>query len=100
MCTDPRVFRVHPLIADAPFLLPLQGDRALLNMEVFGRRLAFLRHHANLKQRDLAERCCVSVQAVSKWERGLSCPDILILDDIAAVLGVEVKDLFTLENIG
>ncbi len=71
----------------------------MLNMESFGRRLAFLRHQANLKQRDLAERCCVSIQAVSKWERGQSCPDILILDELAAVLGVEVKDLFLLEDV-
>ncbi len=71
----------------------------MLDMELFGRRLAYLRHQANLRQRDLAERCCLSVQAVSKWERGLSCPDILILDEIAAILGVEVKDLFSTENV-
>ena len=66
----------------------------MIDMKNFGRRLAELRRNANLKQREIATRCSVSVQAVSKWERGQSCPDILILDDLAAALGVEVKDLF------
>ena len=70
----------------------------LLNMETFGKRIASLRHQSKLKQHEVAERCCVSVQAVSKWERGQSCPDILILDDLAAALGVEVKDLFSTED--
>ena len=66
----------------------------LLDMKKFGRRIATLRHLAHLRQQDIADKCHVSVQAISKWERGQSCPDILILDDLAAVLGVEVKDLF------
>ena len=72
----------------------------MLNMELFGRRLAELRHKQQLTQRDIAQHCCVSVQAVSKWERGQSCPDILILDELASVLGVEVKDLFETKQIG
>ena len=71
----------------------------MLNMEYFGRRLAYLRHQQHLTQREIAQHCCVSVQAVSKWERGQSCPDLLILDDLAAVLGVEVKDLFIIERV-
>ncbi len=70
----------------------------MLNMEDFGRRLAFLRHKQNLTQRSVAEHCCVTVQAVSKWERGQSCPDILMLDELANILGVEIKDFFDQEK--
>ena len=66
----------------------------MIDIKIFGRRLSHLRHVANLKQQDVAEKCFVSVQAVSKWERGQSCPDLLILDELASVLGVEIKDLF------
>lgn len=66
----------------------------MLDMESFGRRLAELRHKQNLTQRTVAERCCVSIQAVSKWECGKSCPDLLILDELAKVLRVEIKDFF------
>ena len=66
----------------------------MLDLKKFGRRLSYLRHLSDLKQQDVAEKCFVSVQAVSKWERGLSCPDLLMLDDLALALGVEIKDLF------
>ena len=66
----------------------------MLNIKEFGRRIATLRRAAHLRQQDVAKKCRVSVQAVSKWERGQNCPDILILDELAAALGVEIKDLF------
>ena len=66
----------------------------MIDIKNFGQRLSELRHNANLKQQDVAEKCFVSIQAVSKWERGQSCPDLLILDDLASALGVEIKDLF------
>ncbi len=66
----------------------------MIDIKNFGQRLSELRHNANLKQQDVAEKCFVSIQAVSKWERGQSCPDLLILDDLALVLGVQIKDLF------
>jgi len=65
-----------------------------LTMEEFGRKLAFLRRKKNLTQKQLADHFCVSVQAVSKWECGQSCPDILILDELAKLLGAEIKDFY------
>jgi len=66
----------------------------VLTMEEFGRKLAFLRRKKNLTQKQLADHFCVSVQAVSKWECGQSCPDILILDELAKLLGAEIKDFY------
>ena len=66
----------------------------MLNMETFGRRIASLRQRAGLTQNDVAEVCLVTVQAVSKWKRGLSCPDALMLERIAKALGVEIQELF------
>jgi len=66
----------------------------LSDVELFGRRLATLRRCAGLTQNDVAVACNVTVQAGSKWECGRSCPDILMLEDIAAVLGVPIQELF------
>ena len=66
----------------------------MLNMESFGRRLAALRQCAGMTQSDVAEVCNVTVQAVSKWECGRSCPDALMLSRIADALGVEIQELF------
>ena len=66
----------------------------MLNTEEFGRRLASLRHQSGKKQRELADELGLTPQAVSKWERGLSCPDILILDELSLSLGVPISALF------
>ena len=47
----------------------------------------------NLSQEDFAMKLCVVRQTVSKWEKGLSLPDIQMLMKIAEVLGVSVHDL-------
>ena len=66
----------------------------MLNTEEFGRRLAKLRRQMGKKQREVADDLGVTPQAVSKWERGLSCPDILMLDELASSLGVCIAELF------
>ena len=66
----------------------------MLNTEEFGRRLASLRRQSGKKQREVAEELGLTPQAVSKWERGLSCPDILMLDELASSLRVTIADLF------
>ena len=66
----------------------------MLNTEEFGRRLATLRQQSGKKQREVADELGVTPQAVSKWERGLSCPDILMLDELSTSLGVSIAALF------
>ena len=66
----------------------------MLNTEEFGCRLASLRRRSGKKQRQIAEELGLTPQAVSKWERGLSCPDILMLDELASSLGVPIAALF------
>ena len=57
-------------------------------------KIITLRKKNGWSQEELAEQVGVSRQAISKWENGRSCPNILMLDDIAAALGLEIKDLF------
>ena len=65
----------------------------LIDMNLFACRIASLRHEAGLTQKELAQRCCVTSQAVSKWEHGISCPDIMILDELADALHVSLQHL-------
>ena len=60
-----------------------------------GGLIAQARREKELTQRDLAERLHVSVQAVSKWERGRSCPDIGLLEPLAEALGLTVTELLS-----
>lgn len=54
-----------------------------------------LRTSKNISQEVLAEKAGVSVQAVSKWENGLSCPDIALLPELADFFGVSCGYLLT-----
>lgn len=54
------------------------------------RRLRQGRGYTQLK---LAELLCVSDKAVSKWERGLGCPDVSLLPELANALGVSLEVL-------
>ena len=60
-----------------------------------GNLIAETRKQLNLTQNDLAQRLHVSPQAVSKWERGLSFPDVSLLEPLAQQLGLTVSDLLS-----
>lgn len=64
-----------------------------LNKQAFGAFLAQLRREKGYTQKDLAEKLYVSDKAVSKWERGLSVPDVALLVPLAEYLGVTVTEL-------
>ena len=59
----------------------------------FGAFVAQLRKEKGLMQKELAEKLYVSDKAVSKWERGLSIPDVAILVPLAEILEVTVTEL-------
>ncbi|MCH5341413.1 MAG: FHIPEP family type III secretion protein [Acetatifactor sp.] len=59
-----------------------------MNTEDFGKRILSIRQNANLTQEELALRMGVTPQAISKWERGQSFPDISIFTDLCRVLNV------------
>lgn len=53
------------------------------------------RKRLGISQETLANEFGISVQAVSKWENGLSCPDIALLPAIADYFGVTIDYLLT-----
>ncbi|MCI2058626.1 MAG: helix-turn-helix domain-containing protein [Oscillibacter sp.] len=58
-----------------------------------GALLAALRAERAMTQRQVAAQLGVSAQAVSKWERGLGCPDVELLSALAGIFGVGVERL-------
>lgn len=46
-------------------------------------------------QKELAQKLFISDKAVSKWERGLSMPDITLLPPLANMLGVTITELLS-----
>ena len=50
---------------------------------------------ALLTQEQLAARLCVSATAVSKWERGVTYPDITMITHICEALGISEREFIT-----
>ena len=65
-----------------------------------GENIRRLRIENNMTQRELAWHLRVSCQAVSKWERGCSYPDLDLLLPIARLFSVSLDDLFGREDVG
>lgn len=66
-----------------------------IDNEKFGMFLAKLRKQKGFTQKELAQKLFVSDKAVSKWERGLSMPDIALLSPLANLLGVTITELLS-----
>ena len=67
----------------------------MLNPSDTGRIIAELRRQAGFTQQSLAGALCVTDKAVSKWERGLSCPDISLLPKLSILLDADIEALLS-----
>lgn len=63
-----------------------------------GALIARVRKEQGLTQKELAGKVFVSVQAVSKWEKGKNFPDLALMEPLAAALGLTVSELLTGER--
>ncbi len=70
-----------------------------MDKERIGEFIATLRKEQNLTQKQLADKICLTDKAVSKWERGMSYPDISMLEPLAEVLGVSILELIKGERL-
>lgn len=65
-----------------------------MNNIFVGERLANLRKLKGRTQSDVATQFGISKQAVSKWENGITMPDVLILPELAKYFGVDIEYFF------
>lgn len=88
----------HPV---SPDTTTVQEDKPLTQeslKSVIAANIADLRKKQGMTQQDLAERLNYTDKAISKWERGESLPDVLILKQIADMFGVTVDYLLSSEH--
>ncbi len=65
-------------------------------MHSIGQRIKELRRKNDLTQEKLADFLCVSCQAVSKWECGVSSPDLALIGPLTQLLHVSADELLGL----
>lgn len=62
-----------------------------MDINIIGSKIAKARKQADLSQAQLAQLLFISPQAVGKWERGESVPDIIMMNRLAQALGVDLN---------
>jgi uncharacterized protein YjbI with pentapeptide repeats len=62
-----------------------------MEAKMIGEKIARARKKMSLSQAQLAERLFISPQAVGKWERGESVPDIMTINKLAKILEVDLN---------
>lgn len=62
-----------------------------MESNLIGNKIAKARKKVNFSQAQLAEQLFISSQAVGKWERGESIPDIITISKLAKILGVDLN---------
>ena len=58
-----------------------------------GEKIKELRIKHDLTQEKLAEKLNISDRAISKWERGLGCPDVSLLERLSQTLDVSILEI-------
>ena len=64
-----------------------------MNMNIISKYLQFLRKSNNYTQDDLAKELGISRQAISKWETGMTIPDLEVLLKISKLYGITINDI-------
>lgn len=54
-----------------------------------------LRKEKNMTQKQVADALNISDKAVSKWERGLGCPDVSLLNELSVLFGVNIEKILS-----
>jgi transcriptional regulator with XRE-family HTH domain len=60
-----------------------------------GELLLFLRKESGMTQKQVADRMNISDKTISKWERGLGCPDITLLEDLSNLFKVNIEKILS-----
>ena len=64
-----------------------------------GKFIAECRKQKGLTQMQLSEKLGITDKAISKWERGISMPDVSIMLEVCGILGISVNELLSGEKI-
>ena len=66
--------------------------------QIIGKNITDLRKASNMTQAELGEQLSYSDKAISKWERGESLPDIIVLKELTDIFHVTVDYLLQEEH--
>ncbi len=66
-----------------------------MDLSKVGNLICYLRKEKGMTQKQLADTMNISDKTISKWERGLGCPDVSLLPELSSLLGVNIEKILT-----
>ncbi|MDD4075843.1 MAG: helix-turn-helix transcriptional regulator [Eubacteriales bacterium] len=66
-----------------------------MDCEKVGKLIRELRLEKRMTQKEVADALHLSDRTVSKWERGMGCPDVSLLAALSGLLGVNIEGMLT-----
>ncbi|MDF2930657.1 helix-turn-helix domain-containing protein [Anaerospora sp.] len=64
-----------------------------MNCEKIGQLIYRLRKEKDMTQKQIADLMNISDKTISKWERGLGCPDVSLLPELSQILGINIEEI-------
>lgn len=64
-----------------------------MDCEKVGNLILQLRKEKNMTQKQVADLLNISDKTVSKWERGLGCPDVSILTELSKIFDINIEKI-------
>ena len=64
-----------------------------MNCSKVGKLILTLRQEKGMTQKALADEMNISDRTISKWERGIGCPDVSLLRELSAILEVNIEKI-------
>ena len=64
-----------------------------MNCDKIGKLIYNLRKEKDMTQKQVADVMNISDKTISKWERGLGCPDVSLLPELSQILGVNIEEI-------
>lgn len=64
-----------------------------MDLSKVGNLIRNLRQEKGMTQKQLANIMNITDKTISKWERGLGCPDVTLLPELSSILGVNIEKI-------
>ena len=65
----------------------------IMDCNKVGKLIFELRREKNMTQKEIADKMNISDKTISKWERGIGCPDVSLLPELSDILGVNIEKI-------
>lgn len=66
-----------------------------MDCDKIGKLINSLRKEKAMTQKELADLMNISDKTISKWERGLGCPDVSLLPELSQILGTNIEEILS-----